>query len=197
MYTSNQNKKQPWIQYQANDPNAFTVIERSSEDYKKFISRIEKNYSGSNKLSVCTLCWGFIAAIQKKRHAEHEPFMFTASFFKNEESFLQLCIQNGKISGNRQSVIIFKESVQFAGTPGYNPTGGTSSFQGGENPLVNLKDILKKSHEQDCQIKRMNITVTQVRDDLKTEDTKLDKLETQIRILKQQVLQYAKDHLNE
>ena len=47
------------------------------------------------------MCWAFITPLQKKKHAEHEPFMRTAAFFKNEDTFLQLCLQHGKISGNR------------------------------------------------------------------------------------------------
>jgi len=30
---------------------------------------------------------------------EHEPYFVTASFFKNEESFIKLCRENGKLSG--------------------------------------------------------------------------------------------------
>jgi len=36
----------------------------------------------------------------KKRHLEHEAYMVTAMFFKDEESFLRLCRENGKISNS-------------------------------------------------------------------------------------------------
>jgi len=43
--------------------------------------------------------------------------MLTASFFKNEESFIKLCKEHGKLSGNMQRVIVFEELCQFSGTP--------------------------------------------------------------------------------
>ena len=131
-YTFNPStNKLPWIQYQSNTPYEFAVTERSSQEYKKFIEKIERNFSCTNKQSACLLCWAFISPLQKKRHAEHEPFMITASLFKNEESFIQLATQHGKISGNKQSVIVFKDTCQFQGQPAYNPTGGTQTFSGG------------------------------------------------------------------
>ncbi|CDW72945.1 UNKNOWN [Stylonychia lemnae] len=175
--------------------NGFIIVSRNSDEYKSFIAKIEKNYAGNNKLSACTLCWAFISPLKKRKHAEHEPFMVTASLFKNEECFLQLCQQHGKLNSNKQSVILFKDNCQFFGTPQYNPTGGTSVYQGGANPLVNLKEIVKKGNEQDSQLKRLNNLVSQIRDDFKSEDKKLDKLETQFKILKQQVLQYAREKM--
>ena len=177
--------KLPWIQYQANNPYDFTVTERTSDHYKNFIKRIEANYAlPNNKLSACLLCWGLISPLQKRKHTEHEPFIVTASLFKNEESFLQLCQQHGKCSGNRQRVILFKEQCQFFGTPGYNPEGGTQSFSGGSNPLSALKDIQKKGFEFEFTLKRMNIVVQSVKEDFTTTmEKKLEKLETQFKIL--------------
>lgn len=161
--------KLPWIQFQANSPYEFTVTERSSEAYKHFIKRIELNYSlTNNKLSACLLCWALISPLQKRKHSEHEPFMVTASLFKNEESFLQLCHQHGKCSGNRSRVILFKEQCQFFGTPNYNAAGGTQTFNGGANPLTALKEVQKKSFEYEFALKRMNIMVNTVKDDFKT-----------------------------
>jgi hypothetical protein len=42
---------------------------------------------------------------------EHEPFVVTASFFKNEESFIKLCKENGT------RVIAFKEACHFTCGP--------------------------------------------------------------------------------
>ena len=83
--------------------NSFQVVERTSETYRAFIrARIEGNFSKTDgpKSSACLLCWAFITATQKRRHLEHEPYIVTASFFKNEESFIKLCRENGKLSGN-------------------------------------------------------------------------------------------------
>lgn len=110
----------------------FNVIERGSAPYKEFIKKLEKNYALSGtRLSVCLLCWGFIPAHLKKRHLEHEPFIVTASFFKNEEAFVKIAKENGKISGNGTRVITFKDACVF--TCGPNATkhliGGTNYGQ--------------------------------------------------------------------
>ena len=74
---------------------------------------------------------------------------------------------------------MFKEQCQFFGTPGYNAEGGTSSFNGGANPLSALKDIQKKSFEFEFTLKRMNIVVQSVKDDFSgAMEKKLEKLET-------------------
>jgi hypothetical protein len=88
----------------------FQVVERTSETYRAFIrNKIEGNYAGTNpngkggnapKNSACLLCWAFINNQQKKRHVEHEPYIVSPSFFKNEESFIKLARENGKLSGN-------------------------------------------------------------------------------------------------
>ena len=81
---------------------------------------------------------------------------------------------------------MFKEQCQFFGTPGYNAEGGTQTFQGGSNPLSALKDIQKKGFEFEFTLKRMNIVVQSVKDDFSvTMEKKLDKLETQYKILEQ------------
>ena len=82
--------------------NSFQVVERSSDTYRAFIrNRIEGNFERTDgpKQSACLLCWAFITATQKRRHQEHDPYIVTASFFKNEESFIKLCRENGKLSG--------------------------------------------------------------------------------------------------
>jgi len=79
---------------------------------------------------------------------------------------------------------LFKEQCQFFGTPSYNATGGTQTFSGGSNPLNCLKEIQKKSFEFEFTLKRMNIVINSVKDDFKTQDGKLDKIETQYKILK-------------
>jgi len=46
--------------------------------------------------------------------------MVTAMFFKDEESFLRLCRENGKISnsgGDESWLIIFRENCQFSCGP--------------------------------------------------------------------------------
>ena len=94
------------------------MIERNSISYRKFINRLEKNYSNaSQKLSVCLLCWAFIPSHLKKRHLEHEPYIVTASFFKNEECFIKLCKENGKTSGDATRVITFKDACVFSHGP--------------------------------------------------------------------------------
>jgi hypothetical protein len=56
--------KLPWIQYQANNPYEFTVIERASDSYKNFLKRIEANWTlPTNKLGACLLCWAFISPL--------------------------------------------------------------------------------------------------------------------------------------
>jgi len=91
------------------------VVERISPVYRQFIARIEANYTQQKQFSACLLCWAFITQAQKRKHAEHEPYMVTASFFKNEESYVKLCRENGKISGTQKSIILFKDVCQFSG----------------------------------------------------------------------------------
>ena len=84
--------------------------------YKDFIKRICQNYnSTTGKLSACIVCWAFIPSQLKKRHLEHEPYIVTASFFKNEEAFIKLAKDNGKLTtcdrGDR--VILFNEKCAF------------------------------------------------------------------------------------
>ena len=72
----------------------------------------------------------------------------TASFFKNEESFIKLCRENGKLSGNQQRIILFKETCQFANLSlvghgsaevhGGANAGRSSIYAGGMNPVTNL-----------------------------------------------------------
>eukprot|EP00347_Sterkiella_histriomuscorum_P002908 403366330 len=73
-------------------------VSTQSDEYKKFIKRIEQNFAIQNfKLSACTYCWGFMTAQQKKRHPEHGPYHITPSYFKDETSFLALCKLHGKL----------------------------------------------------------------------------------------------------
>lgn len=121
--------------------------------------------------------------------------MVTASLFKNEEAFLALCADHAKCSPNKQRVILFKEQCQFFGTPGYgNASGGTQYFHGGANPLLEVKDVQKKSFEFEFALKRMNITVGSLKDEFKEQDRRLEKVETQFKMVKQQVIAWAEEN---
>lgn len=37
-------------------------VHRSSAEFKAFIKKVEMNYDGSNKVSACLLCWGFLTS---------------------------------------------------------------------------------------------------------------------------------------
>ena len=88
----------------------FQVVERSSATYRHFIEKIEDNYKNtSSRLGACLSCWAFISPCQRRRHEEHEPYIVTASFFKNEEAFLKLARDQNKISGGVSRVILFKD----------------------------------------------------------------------------------------
>ena len=77
----------------------YRVVERTSPQYRAFITKLENNYKSSNqKQAACLQCWAFISAFQRKKHPEHEAYIVTASFFKNEESFMRLANDHGKSS---------------------------------------------------------------------------------------------------
>ena len=120
-----------------NETFDYTILERNTPEYKDFILKLEKNYNDpSTKNCVCLLCWAFLPSHLKKRHLEHEPYVVTASFFKNEESFIKLAKENGKVSGNNTRVIIFKAACNFRGGP--NSSKDTPQFEvfaGGQNPI--------------------------------------------------------------
>ena len=98
---------------EAYDQN-FAVVERTSAQYRNFITRLEDNYSsGAARQGACLQCWAFISSVQRKRHTEHEPYIVTASFFKNEEAFIRLAKDHGKCSGHQSRVILFADSCQF------------------------------------------------------------------------------------
>ena len=59
-------------------------VHRSSAEFKSFVKKLEMNYDGSNKLSACLLCWGFLTSYQKKKHLEHAHYTITPSFFRTE-----------------------------------------------------------------------------------------------------------------
>lgn len=56
-----------------------------SEEFAKFMNKLEKNFLDSNKKSACLMCWGFISSYQKKKHNEHGPYLITPTNFKNKE----------------------------------------------------------------------------------------------------------------
>ena len=81
---------------------------------------------------------------------EHEPFVVTASFFKNEESFIKLCKENGKQSGDGTRVIAFKEACHFTcGPKSTQPAPIIECFAGGSNPIHEIGSINKKQFEFD------------------------------------------------
>lgn len=71
-----------------------------SEEFNKFIEELEKNYTSSNKLSACLLCWGFITSYQKKKHLEHSHYTMTPSFFKTKDQFIKIARLHGKTKDN-------------------------------------------------------------------------------------------------
>ena len=180
--------------------STFQVVERSSESYRSFIrDRIEANFTRTDgpKQSACLLCWAFITATQKRRHLEHEPYIVTASFFKNEESFIKLCRENGKLSGNQQRIILFKDHCQFAGldpqaSMGSN-AGRVTTYAGGENPVTSMTQVQKKQFEFDFQLKRIQTVAGSLKEEYKASDKVLSNLETQIGILQQQVQSYVRE----
>lgn len=101
-----------------NETFDYQILERNTPEFKDFIMKLEDNYRVSSKKScVCLMCWAFLPSHLKKRHLEHEPYVVTASFFRNEESFIKLAKENGKISGNNTRCILFKAACKFRGGP--------------------------------------------------------------------------------
>jgi hypothetical protein len=150
-----------------NETFDYKILERNTPDYKTFIARCEKNYTApSTKYCACLLCWAWLPSHLKQRHLEHQPYVVTASFFKNEESFLKLCKENGKVSGNGTRVIVFKEACKFKiGPQSTTETPEFEVYAGGQNPVHQVGDINKKQFEFDFQIKRMNAVVCNIQQD--------------------------------
>ena len=142
----------------------FNILERNTPEYRDFIQKLEKNYaSQSSKACVCLLCWAFLPSHLKKRHMEHEPYIVTASFFKNEECFIKLCKENGKCSSNGTRVIVFKEACNFSvGPQASQPKMEMQCFAGGSNPIHDIGSINKKQFEFDFQIKRLNAVAANI-----------------------------------
>ena len=102
---------------------------------------------------------------------EHEPFIVTASFFKNEECFVKLCKENGKASGNGTRIIVFKEACNFScGPQASQPQTTVECFAGGSNPLHDINNINKHQFEYDFQFKRLNAVVANIQADYNLQD---------------------------
>jgi len=129
------------------NPAELNWVEIGSPEYKEFIRRIEGNFQSSAKLSACCLCWGFITYNQKKNHQEHSHYTVTSTFFKNEDTFLNLAKQNRKLEDRR--VALFAERCQiisgsYTAPPSRSQNFGTPNATKSSQSLTELKAISLK-----------------------------------------------------
>lgn len=64
------------------------------------------------------------------------------------------------------------------GSLGLSNPGRVETYAGGQNPIVNLQEVSKKHFEFDFQLKRLNTVATNLREEFKAVDKKLNNLET-------------------
>lgn len=88
-------------------------VHRASAEFKSFIKKLEMNYEGSNKLSACLLCWGFLTSYQKKKHLEHSHYTITPSFFRTEQMYLKHAKLHNKLKDSETMVAILNESCKI------------------------------------------------------------------------------------
>jgi len=69
----------------------------------------------------------------------------SASFFRNEETFLKLCQEWNRIFQNRTQVALFRESCIFRGTPEWTLQGRSADF----NPQGEIQEIQKQQEEME------------------------------------------------
>ena len=88
-------------------------VHRSSNEFKSFIKKLEMNYDGSNKLSACLLCWGFLTGYQKKKHLEHAHYTITPSFFRTEQMYIKHAKLHNKMKDSDTMVALLNESCKI------------------------------------------------------------------------------------
>ena len=85
--------------------------------------------------------------------------MVTATFFKNEEAFIKLAKDNGKLGGGERQdrVILFRENCTFGQVNQAVAPDGTFSdaFAGGVNPIKDINEIDQAQTEYEFQLKRI------------------------------------------
>eukprot|EP00347_Sterkiella_histriomuscorum_P007602 403348287 len=82
-------------------------VQRGSTEYQLFLSRLEDNKAEEymRKVYYCQKCWSFLTQNEANYHKEHNQWIISPHQIKDEKSFLQLALENGKLDGNQIAIM--------------------------------------------------------------------------------------------